>query len=39
VVLRWVKGHGGDQFNDLVDRLAVEAALTQTARSGDSPVP
>ncbi len=23
---RWVKGHGGDPFNDLVDRLAVAAA-------------
>jgi ribonuclease HI len=32
---RWVKGHGGDPYNDLVDRLAVEAALTQRGRSGD----
>ena len=24
---RWVKGHSGDPMNDLVDRLAVEAAL------------
>jgi ribonuclease HI len=24
--LRWVKGHSGDPMNDLVDRLAVEAA-------------
>jgi len=32
---RWVKGHGGDPYNDLVDRLAVEAALTQSGRSGD----
>jgi ribonuclease HI len=39
VSLRWVKGHGGDPFNDLVDRLAVEASLTQQARHGDSPVP
>jgi ribonuclease HI len=23
---RWVKGHSGDRMNDLVDRLAVEAA-------------
>jgi ribonuclease HI len=30
---RWVKGHSGDPMNDLVDRLAVEAALTQTGRS------
>jgi ribonuclease HI/uncharacterized phage-like protein YoqJ len=34
VTFRWVKGHGVDAMNDLVDRLAVEAALTQTARSG-----
>jgi uncharacterized phage-like protein YoqJ len=32
--LRWVKGHSGDAMNDLVDRLAVEAATTQKARSG-----
>jgi len=29
-----VKGHGGDPMNDLVDALAVEAAATQTGRSG-----
>lgn len=34
VTFRWVKGHGGDPMNDLVDRLAVEAATTQTGRSG-----
>jgi ribonuclease HI len=33
----WVKGHSGDVWNDLVDRLAVEAALTQQPRSGDHP--
>ena len=37
VTFRWVKGHGSDPFNDLVDRLAVEAARTQTPRSGDQP--
>ena len=26
VAFRWVKGHSGDRMNDLVDRLAVEAA-------------
>ena len=31
---RWVKGHSGDPMNDLVDRLAVEAAPTQQGRSG-----
>ncbi len=35
VVFRWVKGHSGDVTNDLVDRLAVEAARTQTGRSGE----
>ncbi len=38
VTLRWVKGHGSDVFNNLVDSLAVEAALTQQARTGDRPV-
>ena len=36
VTFRWVKGHSEDPFNDLVDRLAVEAARTQTGRSGGS---
>lgn len=34
---RWVKGHSGDPWNDLADRLAVEAATTQERRSGDTP--
>ncbi|HEX2274110.1 MAG TPA: ribonuclease H, partial [Acidimicrobiales bacterium] len=34
---RWVKGHGADPMNDLVDRLAVEAARTQQGRAGDAP--
>ncbi len=33
----WVKGHGGDPMNDLVDRLAVAAALRGTGASGDGP--
>src|SRR5690606_21911747 len=37
VTFRWVKGHGGDPWNDLVDRLAVEAADRQEGRSGDAP--
>lgn len=34
VAFRWVKGHGADPMNDLVDRLAVEASLTQVGRTG-----
>ena len=34
VAFRWVKGHSGDVSNDLVDRLAVEAARTQQGRTG-----
>jgi ribonuclease HI/uncharacterized phage-like protein YoqJ len=37
VSFRWVKGHNNDTFNDLVDRLAVEAARTQAGRSGEGP--
>jgi ribonuclease HI len=37
VTFRWVKGHAGDPMNDLVDRLAVEAAKEQAPRSGDEP--
>lgn len=31
---RWVKGHGADPMNDLVDRLAVAAAASQFGLSG-----
>ena len=31
---RWVKGHGGDEWNDVADRLAVEASHTGRPRSG-----
>jgi ribonuclease HI len=34
VTFRWVKGHGVDRMNMLVDQLAVEASLTQAGRSG-----
>lgn len=37
VTFRWVKGHAGDPMNDLVDRLAVEAATTQAGRTGGDP--
>lgn len=32
VSFRWVKGHGSDPLNDIVDRLAVRAALEQACR-------
>jgi ribonuclease HI len=34
ITFRWVKGHSADQWNDFVDRLAVEAALSQRGRTG-----
>jgi ribonuclease HI/uncharacterized phage-like protein YoqJ len=34
---RWVKGHSGDRMNDVVDRLAVAAALSQKGASGRTP--
>ena len=34
VTFQWVKGHSGDVMNDLVDRLAVDAAREQVGRSG-----
>ena len=34
---RWVKGHGADPFNDLVDRLAVAAASEQRGGEGERP--
>ena len=37
VTWKWVKGHSGDPWNDVVDRLAVEAAMTQHGRAGDRP--
>jgi ribonuclease HI len=35
VFFEWVKGHAGDEMNDIADRLAVAAAETQTEASGD----
>ena len=34
---RWVKGHSSDLMNDLVDRLAVAAAVNQRGRHGETP--
>jgi ribonuclease HI len=31
----WVKGHGEDPWNDLADKLAVEAAKLQRTQRGD----
>ncbi len=36
VDFEWVKGHAGDEMNDIADRLAVAAADSQAERSGDS---
>jgi ribonuclease HI len=35
VDFRWVKGHSGDRWNDVVDALAVEAYMQRQGRSGD----
>lgn len=37
VTFAWVKGHSGDPMNDVVDRLAVAAALHERGASGASP--
>lgn len=34
IMFTWVKGHAGDEWNDLADRLAVEAGGTQSPRDG-----
>jgi ribonuclease HI/uncharacterized phage-like protein YoqJ len=37
IEFRWVKGHSGDVMNDVVDRLATEAARRQEGRLGSEP--
>lgn len=37
VRFRWVKGHAGDRWNDLADRLAVDAVRARADRRGDAP--
>jgi len=32
----WVKGHAGNKWNDIADRLATKAARSQSGGSGDS---
>ena len=39
ITFRWVKGHGGNEWNDAADRLAVEASLTQQGVDGEGPLP
>ncbi len=34
ITFTWVKGHAGDEWNDVADRLAAEAARTQVGRTG-----
>lgn len=36
VDFEWVKGHSGDEMNDVADRLAVAASHSQTEDSGDA---
>ena len=37
VSFEWVKGHSGDRWNDIADRLAVEAGNLQAELSGEAP--
>ena len=39
ITFRWVKGHGGNQWNDIADRLAVQASVTQQGTEGKGPPP
>lgn len=39
ITFRWVKGHAGNKWNDLADRLAVEASLAQKGAEGEGPAP
>ena len=34
ITFTWVKGHAGDEYNDIADRLAVEASHTGVGRHG-----
>lgn len=38
VTFRWVKGHSGDRWNDVVDELAVTACRTGVGSTGNQPV-
>ena len=39
ITFRWVKGHGGNKWNDIADRLAVQASLTQEGAEGEGQPP
>ena len=39
ITFRWVKGHGGNKWNDAADRLAVEASRTQQEVEGEAALP
>ena len=39
ITFRWVKGHGGNVWNDAADRLAVEASATQKGVEGAGALP
>ena len=36
IAFHWVKGHSGDEMNDLVDRMAVEESARARAAAGPS---
>ena len=39
IAFRWVKGHGGSKWNDMADRLAVQAAAAQEGAEGEGTPP
>ena len=39
ITFRWVKGHGGSEWNDVADRLAVQASVTQQGAEGEGQPP
>jgi len=39
ITFRWVKGHAGNEWNDMADRLAVQAAAAQGGVEGEGPPP
>ena len=39
ITFRWVKGHAGNEWNDLADRLAARASAAQEGIEGEGPPP